>query len=172
MDDNQQEVIDACVCINLAAALDNGIADLKGCTPMIVPQVADEALHLHVQTDQDVTQVRIDMSNVTTVELSVQEVAVYLRLAQRLDDGEAASLAVAITRGWSIATDDKSAIRAAAAADPPVQVITTGIALRRHAEACGWDHDRCAEAIRDVRDQAAFIPPSSDPEYAWWMSRL
>jgi predicted nucleic acid-binding protein len=88
-----------------------------------------------------------------------------LRHAVRLGAGEAASLAIARSRGLPLATDDRPA-RAAAAEDPSVLVISTAELMHR------WVQERPPDEVRGalvaITGRAAFRPPSSDPLAEWW----
>lgn len=166
-------VMDSCTCINLAAALELNLSQLKPPGPtVLVPQVVEEALFLHDRIEDEHIAVAINLSEVAVVTLNDQESELYVCLAQDLDDGEAASLAVAHSRSWILATDDRTAIRHAAATNPPTRVITTAQILRWHAETAGWHDARISKAVRDVLRRASFVPPNSDPEYQWWTAHL
>lgn len=172
MDESVPAILDACVCINLSAALGTDIGDMQATRGAIVPHVAQETLFLHDEQGDEKIETRVALQGVPIVQLTDDESARYVAFAARLDDGEAASLAVAATRGWTLATDDRAAIRQAQLTEPPVQIATTAMLLRRHSQAAHWDAARIAEAVRNVRDRAAFVPPRSDPEYHWWKGYL
>lgn len=161
-------VLDACVCINLAAALDAPAKILLNCRAVVVPQVISEALYLH-NDGQDDIKTPASLDGLPVAELSDSELPLYLELAERLDDGEAASLALAISRSWTFATDDRSARNTGRRRTPPVDVVTTPRLLRLHAEAAHWDATNVKQAIQAVRRQASFEPPRDDPDYSWWI---
>lgn len=65
---------------------------------------------------------------------SGRETTLYSDYSQSLGPGEAASLAIAICRGWSLATDDRAARRGARAAGV---AITGGVGILVHAVQAG-----------------------------------
>ena len=71
---------------------------------------------------------------------SGREATLYSEYSRTLGSGEAASLAVAICRGWAIATDDRAARRAAR---------TGGVALT--GSECGYPHRGCSSKNHDPR---------------------
>ena len=107
--------------------------------------------------------------DLSLVDLRPSEQVAFAELAQQIDDGEAATLAVAIHRGWAFATDDRKARRLARTVDPPVELVTTPALLY------GWaaEHDEPAERVSDVlhriERRARFVPPRSDPHRDWWI---
>lgn len=165
-------VLDACVCINLAAALPDGIASLQGGRFLLVPQVKSEALFLQSDDGEEVHADAVDLAELEVTDLSENELEAYVRFAVRLDDGEAASLAVASARGWVLATDDRAARSTASLQRPPILVVTTPTLLRNHATAVQWSHDDISRAVRAVRDRARFVAPKDDPQFGWWADHL
>jgi predicted nucleic acid-binding protein len=162
-------VLDACVCLNLAAALDGELAGLLGWIPYVVPQVVAEALSLHDRVDGQVVATPVSLQGLAVTSLTDEETAMYVDLARRLDDGEAASMAVAGHRRWLLCTDDKAARRTASLASPPIVVLTTPTVIRRHTQLAGWSPSTIAQALRAVEEHAAFLPPRDDPDWDWWV---
>ena len=162
--------LDACVCQNLAGALDGDLAGLLGWIPCVVPQVVAEALFLHERVDGQLVATPASLQGLEVTSLTEEETTKYIDLARRLDDGEAASIAVAGHRSWLLATDDKAARRTALRASPLIAVLTTPTVLRRHTQLAGWSTSKIAQAIRAVEDRAAFLPPRDDPDLDWWVS--
>lgn len=171
--DPRPVVLDACVCINLAAAIPLGdVARLVARPLVVVAQAAAEALFLHEVVDEEHVRTAIDLSDLEEVALTPGEFATYVALARRLDDGEAASLAVAHHRGWSIATDDRAARRAAQELSPAADVVMTSVLLRVCAESLGLDRAALEHMLRSVEARASFVPPRDDPNRGWWHTAL
>ena len=111
-------LLDACVAINLAAAarLDQ-IADALQVTFMIAAQAALEAGYLRDTVDGATVLTPINLDQFASGEtleirrLAPSELALYLELASIVDDGEAATIAVAIHQRIDLATDDRRARR-------------------------------------------------------------
>lgn len=171
--DPRPVVLDACVCINLAAAVPLGsVPRLLARPVVVVAQAAAEALFLHDVVEEEHVRTAIDLSGLDEVALTPGELATYVALARRLDDGEAASLAVAHHRGWSIATDDRVARRAGQELSPAPDVVLTSSLLRTCAESLGVDRAALGHMLRSVETRASFVPPRDDPNRGWWHSAL
>jgi predicted nucleic acid-binding protein len=87
-----------------------------------------------------------------------------------LDDGEAMALAIARTRGWQLATDDRKAIRLAGEAAVPV--LTTPGVMKRWADQLGPSTAEVSSALIAVRERARFSPSGRDPLCEWWTERM
>jgi predicted nucleic acid-binding protein len=167
--DPRPVVLDACACINLAAAVPLGdVSGLIARPVVVVAQAAAEALFLHDVVDDEHVRQEIDLTGLDEVVLTPDELAVYVSLARRLDDGEAATLAIAHYRGWSIATDDRAARRAAQQLSPPADVLRSSVLLRACAASLGLDATAIGHMLRSVETRASFVPPQDDPNYGWW----
>lgn len=169
-------ILDACVMINLAAS---GIPlrELAGRNHVAFTMVrlaAREALYVRAIDDTDRREEidvmgRADRGDLRLVDLRPDELPTFVDLARQLDDGEAASLAVAIHRCLPLATDDRKARRVALAGTPPVELVTTAGLLR------GWeaDHDeptaRVSGALASIEVRASFVPGRNDPLREWWL---
>ena len=113
-------LLDACVVINLAAT-DHlpHIAQAAEVTFTLVRQAAAEVGYLRDLTDGELTLTPIDLGfyDGATLEitgLTPAEYPLYVDLARTVDDGEAATIAVAAERGIPLATDDRKARRVCA----------------------------------------------------------
>ena len=88
----------------------------------------------------------------------------------KLDDGEAACLAIAKVRGWILATDDRKCRREAAGLGVPV--ITTPELLKSWAEATRAEEAAVAKLLRDIRSYASFAPHKTMPLHDWWVEMI
>jgi len=176
-------VLDACCLINLAAAsaLDPWLGDL-GLRWMLPRAVRAEALSLR-GTDAEVAapdalrrrplllDQAIDSCLLTVVQPENDaELTAYVDLVAELDDGEAMTLAIALRRGWQLATDDRKAIRLAGESGVPV--LTTPMVLKRWADQLSPSSDELRAALIAIRDRARFLPSGRDPLCDWWMERM
>jgi predicted nucleic acid-binding protein len=170
----RQILLDACVVINLAAvdSLEE-IADVLHVGFLVVQQVAAEVGHLRDLMDGELVLTPIELSQVTSgealqiLELSPSELALYLELAAIVDDGEAATIAVAAKRGLVIATDDRKA-RRVCVEQHLAEPLRTLALLREYAGAALLSDNQIGELITKVRDRASFQPPRADPDFKWW----
>lgn len=165
-------LLDACACINLAAAipletLESGL----GRPVRIVEQAAAEALFLHQEVDGQRVRIPIDVGVIETVRLDGgPELELYVRLAKRLGDGEAASLSLSHHRDVEVVTDDRAARKLAAVDAPKAQVRGTAEVLRALTNAMGLQDKEVSDAIRRIESQATFRPPNDDPDLEWWLA--
>jgi predicted nucleic acid-binding protein len=166
-------LLDACVAINLAAT-DRlpQIAQATDVTFILVRQAAQEAGHLRDMAGGETILTPIDLSqyNSATLEivgLAQPEYSLYVNLARTVDDGEAATIAVAVRRSLPLATDDRKARRVCAELGLPEPTRTLGI-LRSYADAASLPQALLREILVKVRDRASFQPPRNDPHQKWW----
>lgn len=174
----RQILLDACVAINLAATDSiEGIAATLHITFGIVRQAEAEAGHLRDIIDGELVHTPIDLRQFVSgealdlLELVPSEFALYLELAAIVDDGEAATIAVAIQRGLEIATDDRRARRLCEERHLAEPVRTVAL-LHSYADAAKLSGDQVREMITKVRDRASFQPPRADPNLKWWTDHI
>jgi predicted nucleic acid-binding protein len=165
-------LLDACACINLAAAFPLATLESTLGRPVrIVEQAAAEALFLHQEVDGQRVKIPIDVGVIETVRLDGRpELELYIRLAKRLGDGEAASLSISHHREVEVVTDDRVARRLAAADAPKARVRGTAKILRALTSSMGLENKEVSDAIRRVETQATFRPPNNDPDLEWWLA--
>jgi predicted nucleic acid-binding protein len=167
-------LLDACVAINLAATgrLEQ-IASALNLTFVIAAQAAAEAGHLRDTVDGELVLRPINLEQhessqaVKIVNLGRQELVLYVELAAIVDDGEAATIAIAITRGLELATDDRKARKLCQERQLAEPLRTTAL-LRSYADSARLTHDQIQEIIAYLRDRASFQPARTDPEIKWW----
>ena len=83
MTDEAPIVLDACVCLNLAAALDGDLAGLLGWIPYVVPQVVAEALFLHDRVDGQLVAAPVSLQGLAVTSLTEEETTKYVDFARR-----------------------------------------------------------------------------------------
>jgi predicted nucleic acid-binding protein len=166
-------LLDACIAINLAATYRlPHIAQLIDVTFALASQAAAEVGYLRdiadgkpVRTPIDLGQHAVDTLEI--IELTPAEYPVYLSLALEVDDGEAATIAVAAQRGLPLATDDRKARRLCTQLGIPEPLRTLGL-LRAYADAAELPQAQLRDLLGQIRDRASFQPPRSDPDLKWW----
>lgn len=102
--------------------------------------------------------------------LGVEETALFVDFAVRLDDGEAACLAVAKSRGWLLATDDRKAGRIAS--ENGIAVITTPEMVKLWADNSGAETGAVRAAVQAIDCCASYRPRRASPHYEWWAGHL
>ena len=160
-------LLDACVVINLTASgvPFQDLARRNGVRFVMASPAAGEVLYLRERIDMMGYARRGDLR---IVDLEPDELASFVELAQRVDDGEAATLAVSVHRGWPVATDDRKAQQLARDLEPPIEPITTSALLHGWASKQDEPAERVAEVLRRIETRARFVPPRSDPHRRWW----
>jgi hypothetical protein len=169
-------VLDACVLLNLVASgrpLQEfaAAADLSF---MVVVQAEREVVWLDPQDPADPRE-QIDLEafiatgQLQRLVLADDELVRFVALARELDDGEAATLAVAESRGLAVATDDRKARRILTMLDREPAVTSTAAIVRT------WASSRTDEEVRGcltlIERRASFLPPRNDPDGEWWRSK-
>lgn len=168
-------VVDTCCLVNLCA-----VGDLCGFLPStglrwhIPSAVAGEAIRLCVPGDSEGPARRdVDLQDYLAAGVALRchvetqaEIDLYVKLAVDLDDGEAMGLAIAKSRGWILATDDRKARRISATLAVPV--LTTPQIVRQWAERNSISPAGIRQAIINIQELARFVPGPTFPEYQWW----
>jgi len=171
-------LLDACVAINLAAATSlDQIADALHVTFVIVSQAALKAGYLRDVVKGAVVLTLINLGQFASSEtleireLAATELPLYLELALIVDDGEAATIALAIHQGVDLATDDRRA-RRLCAERRLVEPARTVALLRAYAETAQLPDGEIRKMLIRVRDRASFLPARSDPDMKWWNDHI
>jgi len=167
-------LLDACVAINLAAtgSLDH-IANTLQVTFAIAAPAAAEVGFLRDVAGGQAVQTPINLRQyepsqvVEILELTPAELGLYIELAALVDDGEAATISIAIQRHLDLATDDRRARRLCQERHLAEPLRTVSL-LRAHADAAQLADDQIQQLITSIRERASFQPPRSDPELKWW----
>jgi hypothetical protein len=148
------------------------IAQTTDVTFALARQAAAEVGYLRDLVDGDITLTPIDLGSydgatMQTITLTPAEYPLYVDLAGMVDDGEAATIAVAAKRGIPLATDDRKARRVCTElqlADP----MRTLSVLHSYADMAGLQPAHLRNLLVKIRDRASFQPPRSDPDFKWW----
>jgi len=168
-------IIDACCFINIYAT-----GELRGFLQgsawgWHIPSAAlAESLFIRVTSDKGddarepiMPEPYINENLITLVEVGgADEAELYVRLAGDLDDGEAMALAIAKSRGWTLATDDRKAKRFASDLDVPV--VTTPELMQRWAMASKIRPAKLKRLLSNIQNCARFVPAEDAPCYDWW----
>jgi hypothetical protein len=174
----RQLLLDACVAINLAAT--DNLEEIAGTLQMtfgLIQQAEAEAGYLRDIVDGELVHTPLNLRQFASgetldlLELVPSEFALYLELAAIVDDGEAATIAVAIQRGLEIATDDRRARRLCEERHLAEPVRTVAL-LHSYADAAELNGDQVRDMITKVRDRASFQPPRADPNLKWWNDHI
>ena len=105
------------------------------------------------------------------VELWGEEVLLsFVQLASQIDDGEAATGALAHHRDCSVAIDDRKARRVMGEVMPEVGLVPTLELIRLWAQEASVPAREPREALMAMQAGASYMPGRCDPLYGWWLS--
>jgi predicted nucleic acid-binding protein len=167
-------LLDACIAINLAATDHfHRIAATANVTFVLTQQAAVEVGYLRDLHNGEVVATRINLSQHSTngtiqiVNLDPAEYPLYLELARIVDDGEAATIAVAALRNLPLATDDRKARRLCAERQIPEPLRTLTL-IHAYADTAQLPPAEIRRLLIKIRDRASFQPQRADPDHKWW----
>ena len=173
-------ILDACVIMNLytSGQMEDILSAIKETFTVAIYVVEIEALSVYAKSKSDVLsekemvqlQPLIDKGLLLTVDLeSEAEKASFLSLsAQRLDDGEAITMAIAKHRKWAVATDDRRAIRIFSSQYGHIQIISTPELIKHWQESKKPEPRVLYQTIVDVESKANYLVGKNHPLYKWW----
>ena len=170
-------LLDACVVINL---IGSGVplAELAGANQsqfLMARLAAQEVLFLGSESEEGALEPivleRLEQGSLGLVDFDDDERLAFIELARHLDDGEAATLAIAHRRRWPVATDDRKAQRLAESLEPPILLVSTSALLREWAMTTDSSR-QIADALRNVERRASYSPRRNDPDRAWWTGAM
>lgn len=111
----------------------------------------------------------IAQSLLTVVDFeSEEEVESFVNYAAILDDGESATCAIAVQRGWALATDDKRAIAFVQQGASYLQVISTPDIIKHWSEEAGVDSPALRDVLNAIRVKGRYSPDKNHPLRSWW----
>ena len=172
----EEQIIDTCCLLNLYATADQtAIFEHLGGI-FVSGHVQREALWIRcvdhdspphlVPQEIDLSEA-IDAGQITVCDLEGQaEMDSFVHFAQQLDDGEASALALAKSRGWTVATDDRKARRISA--EEGIRVVRTSEMMRSWVESQGMDDRQIGDVLRRIQTFGRFRPRHTDSLFEWW----
>lgn len=169
-------IFDACCLINLYAS-GKEISIIQACGDFYVSeQVQHESLRIRKVDKDDPTKLvseEIDLRSAIAARQIHQcqldgedELDAFVQFATELDDGEASCLAIAKSRRWTVATDDRKARRIAS--ENGIALASTAELIHKWVNAMSPDEATVVELLRRIERLARFRPRRSDPLYEWW----
>jgi hypothetical protein len=88
------------------------------------------------------------------------------------DDGESATGAIAVHRGWAIATDDKKAISFFQQEVPQLQIVSTLDVIKYWSEQSSLDASELRTVLNNIRIKGRYIPNKDHPLQSWWKTTI
>jgi predicted nucleic acid-binding protein len=178
---NSSLILDACCLLNVyASGCLDAIAEALGHSFVIAEAVSIETLYIRRDRSEQDMQERevIDLAApvsrgaLSIVALDEAELVTFLTFASLVDDGEAATCALAIHRGLPLATDDRKARRLLQVQAPHLRLYSTLEMLKRWADHRQVDAVVLTRTLIAVRDRGNFLPPKADPLRGWWQASI
>jgi predicted nucleic acid-binding protein len=167
-------LLDACIAINLAATDRlHHIAETLDVNFVLTQQAAAEVGYLRDIVNGELVSTPINLGQHTSdgtvqfIDLDPSEYPLYLELASIVDDGEAATIAIAAQRDLQLATDDRKARRLCADRHIPEPLRTLAL-MHTYTDTARLNHTQVRDLLTKIRNRASFQPPRSDPDHKWW----
>lgn len=116
----------------------------------------------------------LESKHLTALELSSdEEKELYVDYATQLDDGEAMSLALVYSRGFSMASDDRKARRLFTEEIGDLKrLLSTSQILKEWSEKARMNTAEVKQVLTDVSRRGRFFPNSGDAHFDWWSKAI
>jgi predicted nucleic acid-binding protein len=116
----------------------------------------------------------LESNRLTVFELSRdEERELYVDYAAELDDAEAMSLALAHSRGFSMASDDRKARRLFTEEIGDLKrLLSTSRILKEWSEKAGLNPVELKQVLTEVSRRGRLFPNSGDTNFEWWSKAI
>jgi hypothetical protein len=173
-------ILDACVLINLlATGRAREIMSESEHQFGICSVVRNESIYLRAaDSGAPPEEVKFDpyveSGHLTVYELSGDaEKELYVDYAAELDDGEAMSLALVHSRGFSMASDDRKARRLFTEEIADLKrLLSTSQILKDWSERAALNPAELKQVLTEVSRRGRFVPNSGDAHFVWWSKAM
>jgi hypothetical protein len=171
-------ILDACCTLNLAAT--GRIEEILRRLPYqfcIGRRSRGEALWLKIPDTEEREPVNlqplIDQALLSEEWLKTsEEEALFVAFGASLADGEAEAAALAVRRGYLLATDDRKARRTVTERHPTARLTST-LELLKEWQALARPLDaELRHALLRISERATYRPRQSDPLWTWWAALI
>lgn len=173
---DEEIILDACCVINLFGS--GAPADILGALParFVIAQYVYEREALYILANPAANQrERIDINPLIVSELvqvvdltSEVEAATLVEFAARLEAGEAVTCALALHRGFTVASDERKVLNLLKQRTPQIRSRGTTELIRLWADRTLASDEQVREVLRNIRSRARFVPSKHDPCKGWW----
>ncbi len=170
-------ILDACCIINLyASGQMRAVLETIPKNLSVAAYVKDhEALNVYSGPVNNVKSTLIDLQPfiddnlllLVDIETEAEE-NIYINFAERLDDGEAITGAIALSRNWAIATDDTASVRLFQSRVPHIAIVSTLDLVKYWSDTSNIDEDTIREALSNIRVRGKYEPNRNHPLKDWW----
>lgn len=171
------QIIDTCVLLNLLASGEiEGVLRAAARVSLVCSAVEAESLYLRSENPKSPLEPvqlapLIEAGLLSTCQIEgPEEELLYVDYSGLLDDGEAMSLAIAIARGFDLATDERKARRLfLEAVGQSARLISTAEMVRGWAESENIPAARMRAGLLQIQGRARYQPGTTDGNYRWWV---
>jgi len=111
----------------------------------------------------------IDSGLLTVVSPSERENSLTIDFAVDLDDGEAFTCALAVSRNWAVGIDDRRAISVLRRAEPWVQIVPSLELIKHWATVTAQTASTIHDVLENVRTKASYEPNRNHVLRGWWI---
>jgi hypothetical protein len=177
---SHSEIFDACALINLYASSFMGeIISSRQARCYVVEQASQESLFIRRPSDTGtsfdkepvVLAPYFNSGALQSVKLETEdEQNLFVNLALQIDDGEAATIAIAISRQMQVITDDKKAIRILKQEAPGIDCLSTLEVVKAWSEMLSVKPEQIKAALSNILKYANYRPGKGHPLFTWWQS--
>jgi hypothetical protein len=169
-------ILDACVLINILASgraqeiLTDSEYEVGICSVVSQESIYLRAADPNAPPDTVELDPFVNSKCLTVYGLSgKEEQSLYIDYAADLDDGEAMTLALAFSRGFTVATDDRKARRMFLEdTGDTTRLLSTPQILRTWSQVAGLPAGDVKNLLLEVSRRGRFSPRSDDPDFGWW----
>ena len=165
---------DSCVLLNLlASGRFNDISSSCGFRFAVVSEVAREVLYVRNVLTGEHERIELQpfvtrgLLEIFTIKGEAEQLR-FIELATDLDDGEAASIAIAEARGFALATDDRKARNLLQHKGVKVETWSTFELLRHWQTRAGIPDAQLGSVLLNIANCAKFRPKQGQAEFEWW----
>jgi predicted nucleic acid-binding protein len=140
-------------------------------------KVKEEARYILQPDEEDkskLVKTDIDLEPIITTGLlhecdleGEEEAELFVQMATKLDDGEAVCFALAKSRGWVLATDERPTENLAK--KHSVTIITTPELVKQWADKTKASEEEVARVLWNIQTYAHYFPRKTLPLHSWWM---
>lgn len=168
-------LLDTCVLLNLLATgeIESILSSLNK-KWLVCAAVEKESLYLRTEDPNNPLQ-PVSLAPLLSAKLleicdieNADEAQLYVNYSARLDDGEAMSVALAIARGYHLATDERKARRIFSESGTALHLTGTSQIIREWTEIEKISRKRAKSVLLAIVQKARFMPSASDENLQWW----
>lgn len=174
-------VLDACCVLNFCAS-GHFIEILKSISAQVVVTKVvreKELITLHrLKSEENESVIQFETAITQGLLLVVDfeselEAETFVNYAFEMgDDGESATCAIAVNRGWAIATDDKKAVSFSQKEAPHLQILSTLEIIKNWSEESNLASTELCALLSNIRTKGRYMPNRNHPLLGWWESLM